>query len=366
MNNYTHYMYRNIATRNMAIRNVVIRNIVIALLITLAPATALHADDAAASVAIKTATVVEKPVAESLSVYGVLNADPDQVLSVSLPHSGLITRVWVRAGQRVNRGDKLIEITASPDAHMQFVQAQSAMEFAEHELQRKQKMRDEQLATQADVDAAQKNLNDAEAALNALRQRGLGTTEDTLRAPVDGIITELNIAQGQRLAADASVLLIAAQDRLIARLGIEPEALPQLHVGTPLTITSAFLPNVNIDSTIREVHAMIDPTTNLVEALAAIPSDKVDHLVLGSRIVGRIHFAPHNALVVPRSAVLNDADGAYVFTINNGQAHRVAVSAGIEAGDELEVSGALNNGDKIVAVGNYELSDGMNVREVTQ
>jgi len=315
------------------------------------------------SVAVKTAVVVEKQIGETLVAYGVIDPDPDQVLSLSLPHAGLINRVWVRLGQRVKSGDKLLEVITAPEARMQYLQAQSAVDFATRKLKRNQRLLEEQLATKAQVDAARKALRDAKASLDALHKRGLNRAEETLLAPMDGIITRLDIAQGQRVQANTTAMLIAAEKRLIARLGVEPEDLSRLSPGTPVTLTSVFVPAIKVESQIREVHAMINPSTHLVEVLAPIPENQIDHLVLGSRILGHIHLPPHQALVVPRSAVLGDEPDTYLFVIDAGKARKKTVQVGLEQGEEIEVIGPVKAGDAIVIQGNYELSDGMAVRE---
>jgi len=317
----------------------------------------------APSVAVKTSPVIAKTLGETLMVYGVLAPDPDQVLSLSLPHAGLINRVWVRLGQRVKSGDKLLEVITAPDARMQYLQAQSAVDFAQQEIERNRRLLKEQLATNAQVNASKKSLRDARAALDALRKRGMDRAEETLRAPMDGIITRLDIAQGQRVQADATAMLIAAEKRLIARLGVEAEDLRFLQPGNPVTLTSVFVPDVKVESRIRDVHAMIDPATHLVEVLAPIPEQQIDHLVLGSRILGRIQLTLHPALVVPRSAVLGDDAATHIYTINNGKARKIKVQTGVEQGNEIEIIGPVKAGDIVVTQGNYQLNDGMAVRE---
>ncbi len=315
------------------------------------------------SVLIKTAPVQQHSVSDSLSAFGVLDPDPDQVLSLSLPHAGLINRVWVRLGQRVNRGDRLLEVVTAPDARMQYLQAQSAVDYARREQQRQQRLLDEQLATKSQVDVAKKNLQDARATLESLRKRGMDRASETLRAPMDGIVTRLDVSQGQRVQADTAAMLIAAEKRLIARLGVEPEDLGGVQPGTVVSITSVFGPDVKVESKVREVHAMIDPATHLVEVLAPIPAKQVDQLVLGSRVLGRIQLASRNVLVVPRSAVLGTAPHTYLYTVVANKAHRVQVVTGTTQGELIEVSGPLQAGDPVVISGNYQLKDGMAVRD---
>jgi len=314
-------------------------------------------------VLIRTAPAVEQTVTKTLTAFGVLEPDPDQVLSLSLPHAGLINRVWVRLGQRVKSGDRLLEVVTAPDALRQYRQAQSAVDYAQREVNRHQRLLHDQLATKAQMDAAKKDLKDARATLEALKKRGMNLAEDTLLAPVDGIVTQLDVSQGQRVQADTTAMLIAAEKRLIARLGVEPEDLGAVTAGTPVTITSVFVPDVKVESAIREVHAMINPDTHLVEVLAPIPEQQIDHLILGSRILGRIQLDSHRALLVPYSAVLGNATGAaHLYVVDNGKARRVPVRTGLLADGRIEVEGGLKAGDLVVVSGNYELSDGAPVR----
>lgn len=324
------------------------------------------ASDVSSSVLVKVHPVQEKSIGEQIIGYGVLEPDPDQLLSISLPHAGLINRVWVRMGQRVKSGDKLLEVITSPESHMQYLQAQANVEFARRELQRYERLLSEQLATRAQVDAAKKNLADAQTTLRAQKQRGLNLKNETIRAPMDGIISQIPITQGQRIQSDSTAMLIAAERHLVARVGIEPEDLSRIHPGLSVNIRSVFVPDIQVLSQIREIHAMINPSTNLVEILAPIPDKNVDHLVLGSRITATIQLPEHTGMVVPRSAILGTPDNQYIYTVINGSAKRIQVKMGISAKNYVEIratDGGIKVGDTVVIEGNYELSDGMSVRE---
>jgi RND family efflux transporter MFP subunit len=341
-----------------------IRKIIVAGAIMLLSATAgFTAQAQESSVLIQESKVVQQPVSETLTVYGQVQADPDAVLTISLPHAGLITRVSVRLGQRVKRGDSLFELATSPAARMEYLQAQSAVDYAQRELNHQQRLFKEQLAVKAQVDAARKALQDAQANLQALEARKQNKTAETVSAPTDGIVTQLAVKQGDRVQADISALAIATGNRLIALLGVEPEDISLLQPGTPVKISSVFVPDYKVESQLREIHAMINPATHLVDALVPIPADKTDHLVLGSRLTAEIRLNAHTGMTVPRSAVLQDQEGCYVFRIVDGKARRVDVTTGLESDQWIEITGGLQQGDAIVRLGNYELTDGMPVRE---
>ena len=315
------------------------------------------------SVLIKTDTVSQQTISETIHVYGTVLPDPDQSISLSLSHGGYITRVWCRLGQRVRKDDKLLELDASPSGRMQFIQAQREVDFVRQELAHQQRLEKEQLATRAQVEAARKVLLDAQTNLATLRKQGLEKTHEILVAPMDGIITQLNITQGQRVQAESTAMLIASEEKLIVRLGVEPEDLKFIQPGLKVTLFSVFEPDYKAITTVREAHAMINPDTHLVDVLAAIPSEQVGHLVLGSKMKALIELTAQNTLVVPRSALLKDEKGDYLFLVSRGKANRVTITRGMDTRNFVEIRGEVQAGNIVVVSGNYELKDGMSVRE---
>ena len=315
------------------------------------------------SVEVRTAMATQQPVSSILTVYGRVRPDPDAVITVSLPHAGLITRVAARLGQRVARGDVLLEVSTAPAAYMEYLQARSTVDYAQRELERQEQMLKTQLATRSQVDAARKALADARSSLQAIEARGANKTAQTLPAPTDGIVTALNVSQGDRVQADTAAVAIANGGRLVAILGVEPEELAGLHTGTPVSIHSVFATDYQADSQLSDIHAMIDPQTGLVDALAPIPQDNVNHLVIGSYLSADLVLNQHTGIVIPRSAVLRDDHGSYVFRVSDNRASRVAVETGTEHDDWIEISRGLKAGESVVISGNYELTDGMAVRK---
>jgi RND family efflux transporter MFP subunit len=315
------------------------------------------------SVLIQQAKVAQQPISESLTVYGLLQPDPDTVQTISLLHDGLITRVAVGPGQRVKDGETLLEVATSPGAHMEYLKARAAVDYARRELEIQQRLLTEQLATNAQVETAQNALQDARAGLQALEAQGQNKAIVKVSAPAPGIITQLRAKQGDRLQAGAALLEMAIGNRLVAVLGVEPEDIRLLKPGTPVKIRSVFAPDYQAESQLREIHAIVNPATRLVDALVPIPADQTDYLVLGSRLIADIQLNAHTGMTVPRSAVLQDEQGTYVFRVVGGKAQRVAVTIGLKNDRWFEITSGLKLDEAVVTVGNYELKDGMPVRE---
>lgn len=315
------------------------------------------------SAAVQTVPAKEQVIHDVLTVYGRVQPDPDAVQTISLSHAGLITRVAVRLGQRVKRGDPLFEMRAAPDAYNQYLQARHAVDYAARELKRQEQLLKEHLATRSQVDTARKTLADARSSLRAMQAQGANKAAQTLTAPTDGIVTALTISRGDRVQADTAALAIAGSDRLIAVLGVEPEDLPGLDVGTPVELHSVFASDTTAASRLSDLHAMINPQTGLVDVLAPIPPEKARRFIIGSYLTADLIRDAHTGIVVPRSAVLRDGQDAYLFSVVQGRARRMAVKTGIERNGWIEILSGLKAGQPVVVSGNYELTDGMAVRE---
>jgi membrane fusion protein (multidrug efflux system) len=112
------------------------------------------------------------------------------------------------------------------------------------------------------------------------------------------------------------------------------------------------------------VHGMVNPQTQLVDVVVRISSGD---LLPGMRVKGEITLATRTGWAVPRSAVLRDGNGDYLYQVRDGVAHRVAITVESDGDRLLGISGSgLDPSLKVVAQGNYELHDGMAVREAAR
>lgn len=320
-----------------------------------------------ATVLVRTQALSRHALKETLQTYGRVEPAPDQVIAVALPRAGIIEHMWVSLGERIEAGQQLLEVATSPNEQMSYDQAKAAVGFAKGKLAREERLFDQHLSTRDRLDAAHQHLEDAQAKLEALRRRGADRKTQVIRAPVAGIVAKVAVTQGDRVQADTGALLLATGRALIVPLGLEPEDARRVSPGMPVLLTSAFQPNLHVEAQVSAVHAMVNPSTRLVDAIVAVPDAATSELVLGSAIEGTITLETKDALAVPRSAVLTDVKGPYLFTVESGRARRIDVSTGLVSGGLVEVSGSgLQAGQSVVILGNYELSDGTAVRESSQ
>lgn len=297
---------------------------------------------------------------ERLRVYGTVVPAPGAVRALTVPFESTIRRVFVSQGQRIAKGYALLELVSSPDGELQLQEAEAAYTTAQHVLHNTQQRVGLKLATKQELLQAQHTLRQAELRLQSLKHRGLGGVQ-TLRAVESGMVYRLGVQRGMLIPAGTPLVETLAPDQVEVALGVEPEDMAHVRVGQAVRLTPVTAPQTPaLSGQVRATTAAVNPATRLFDTFVRLPAATA--LPLGIYVKGEISLASHEALVVPRAAVLPRDDYYVVFTVKDhrAQAHRVQV--GSEDDTRVEVIGSnLTPGNLVVVLGNYELHDGMAV-----
>jgi RND family efflux transporter MFP subunit len=321
------------------------------------------AADVSGQVLITTTTPVSQSFHDTIHAWGSAVGDPHRAAVISLGHGGQVTGADVAAGQTVRRGQALLHIAPDPAARNTYRQAQSALELATGELKRTEQMIAQHLATQSQLAAAHKALDDAQAGLDAQRALGGGSVEEIISAPADGVVTALNVNLGDRFQADAPLLSFTPSHGLIARLGVQPEDGLRLKPGMPVQVQGVYGAGGVLDGQINMVGQAIDAQTHLLPLQVALPPSASVSLVAGAAVRADIETASYTAWALPRDAVLHDDKGDYVFAVDHDHAKRIDITLKHSEGDTVGVQGAVDGKMRIIVLGSYELNDGDAVRE---
>jgi RND family efflux transporter MFP subunit len=314
------------------------------------------------SVLVQLATAEQGSLHPSVGAYGTVAADPAHVTVIALPRDGVISSVSVRPGQVIDVGQAVVAFESAPSAVATYEQAQSAVTLAQQDLARTQELSKQQLATNAQVAAAQRTLADAEAQLRAQKQIGAERQTQILQAPAAGVVIAINVGPGERVAANTAVASIAPRDQLIVNLGLEPEDALQLPVGAEVSLHSPQSARVSFTGKIQSVDALIDPKSRLVNAVATIPQYVAADLILGTVLEGVVQLPAKEGIIVPHSALMTGRNGASIFVTTNGVAHRRDVKVAMETDGLALIADGIMAGEMVVIDGNAGLTDGIHVR----
>ncbi|MBR8167878.1 efflux RND transporter periplasmic adaptor subunit [Burkholderia cenocepacia] len=340
-----------------------------AALALLAPCAGPARADEPVTAAVEAARVQRAPISQQVRAYGIVAASSASVTSVNLPYTARIRKVLVLPGQTVARGAPIVVVQADPAAVLAASQAASALTLARGELSRTRSLYNDGLVTQSQLAAAQKSLDDAQQGQAAQRQMGVHGGDVTIAAPFAGVVSQLAALPGDQVQAGATIAQLAASTGTSSRqanvmLGVDPSAAASIHAGDAVVLhgLSTALAHASPAGQVVVAGASIDPQSQLVNVGASVPLGGTA-FIPGTRVSADIATQTGTWWVVPRSAVLRDAKGAYVFQVTaKHAAQRVDVTVRVESGDRYGVDGPLNAAEPLVVTGNYELQDGMAVR----
>ncbi len=317
------------------------------------------------SVLVKIAAVKQMPVAKTLITYGNISIAPEHIQQITIQNEALVQQIFVTQGQHVSKGDPLLRLSTTASSSLNLENAKIAVNFAQKELDRLEKLRSQYLATNADVQTAKQNLAKSEAALNNLNQQQQNETGKILQSNCNCNIVAINVQPGQVVSPATTLLTYANTNQVQIRLGVEYEDLSNIHVGQKVVITPIYNSTQSYSGSINNITDQIDPKTGLIDII--VPLGNVTGLIPGSMVEGKIFLEPEkNMLAVPRNAVLYENDKPYVFVDINGKAIKRWVTVGDSNGDFIAIKNGVNANESVVIVGNYELKNNMPLRVEAQ
>lgn len=300
-------------------------------------------------------------VRETLVTYGTLEFDPDRTRRVQFVTAGQVAKVLVTAGEAVRDGQVLLQLAPVPSSTLEFQRAQIDVEFAERDLERLQRLREQHLATNEQVQQAEKVLSTARAVLAGL---GGGASEPApVRAPFAGVVEDTPVEAGTVVHSGDTAVLLAPARAVVVRAGFEPEDAAVLAPGLAVRLSPVFASAAAGPARARlaRLHRVVDPRTQLVEALIE-PEAPPTWMVAGTRVkVTVVVRSAADAVRVPRSALLAQGGRRGVYVVRDGRAVWTPLRLGLESEDFVEVTEGLAAGDEVVTTGRTSLTDGMRV-----
>ncbi len=309
-----------------------------------------------------TAVSARGTVEKAIETFGTVEFDPHQTRTVAFLKSGRVQRVMVNPGQAVTKGDPLLSLGPLPSSSPEVEQARVNLHFAQRKLDRARRLLTTHLATNETVQEAEKQVADARAALAALGIDAAAGARN-IEAPFSGVVVKVLVTSGAIVHPGEGALMVAPAGGLVVRAGFEPEDAARLEAGKMVHIAPVFgaQGQAPVDAVLARLHRVADSRTQLVEAL--IEPDRIPSwMIAGVRVkVAVVVRAAHDAIRIPREALITKAGRPGVFVVDQGTAHWRAVDIGIETDRWIQILDGVDEGATVVTTGRTSLSDGMAV-----
>lgn len=317
------------------------------------------------------ATPAREPARVPLTLTGEVKFDERRVAHLAPPAEGIVRRVLVAVGDRVRRGDVLVEIESgeAAQAAAELSEAQSRLALADQAFERSRALREQGIAAEKDLRQAAQDLESARIRLETARVQAsrLGTSvpdpdaHDTgvlrLRAPSDGTVLFLHAVGGEpartgdvmATVGDVATVWVWADlyERDLAKMAPAP---------LPAEVLVRAWPGRVFAGTVDFISPSIDEASRTVKLRVTVPNPD-GRLLAGMFATVRVMLPGEDlALVLPRDAVLEDEGRSFVFVHHHDDFYvRRPVFTGRAWGDRLEITGGLQGDETVVAEGAFLL-----------
>ena len=347
------------------------------------------------TIRLKLAKAEEAMKAPQIQSTGRVVPVPGKRAIVAPPVGGIISAgTFPRVGQRVSKGQLLAALTQTPTAaeaaqiqaattqiqieHSRIdaerrrlaqleIEAQARLEEATHDLGRSQRLYEKKAYSAKALESDQLARDVAAAQLEAIREQlkalqsappalqAPGTAYD-VHAPISGTVVNVNKATGEQVAPGEAILEIVALDTVWVEAPVFERDLGKLAKQGHAVFSTAAYPDKEFRGRLINIGKVIDEQSRAATVIFEVPN-RSEELSIGMQANVRLDSGSQaQVLLIPKEAVLDNEGKKIVYVLISGEEfERRDVVLGDEYGDKVAILSGVEEGERVVTQGAYQL-----------
>jgi len=310
-----------------------------------------------------------------ITAQGALDVPPSNKAVVSSYMSGKIKNIKFIVGDKVRKGQLLVQITDPDYIQLQqdYLKAKDNWEFARKEYERQQQLAAQKVVSQKKLQQAKRQYLNAKANYNALKQQlfllhinpvnvenGKMTATINLYAPISGYISKLFVTEGSAVNENDKIMEIINNDHMHLELRVFEKNIMKVKAGQPIIYTVPGVEKRKYTGYVKLIGREIDPETRSILVHGHL-NEPHPQFIAGMYIEAQIAIGKQSGLAVPASAVIKDGEHSVVLKLvkqdeNDYEFKPVDVQTFEEENGKIRIhSGQIKQGDVILAKGGFFL-----------
>ena len=189
----------------------------------------------------------------------------------------------------------------------------------------------------------------AEMDISTLAKSGRVQRLVPVRAPRDGIVRELNIAEGSFITPDQSLMRIVGFDQVWLMLEVFERDMDRVRMGQSITVHWPLRPDSAVEGEVAYIHPGLDDTDRTFRARVVLPNPDER---LSPGMLGRVRLqgeAMEAVVHVPAEALIRTGDqDRLVVARDEGDYQVREVVAGARVGDRVVIRDGIEAGEPVV------------------
>jgi Cu(I)/Ag(I) efflux system membrane fusion protein len=302
-------------------------------------------------IGVRTAAVGRRPVEIRVRAVGRIVYDETRLSDVSVKFRGWIGRLSANSmGQEVRKGETLFTLY-SPELY-------SAQEEYLVALASQRAAAGTSAPARADylVNAARERLrlwDLRDWLIDQIAEKGSPLEHIPVVSPVSGVVIEKNVVEGAAVEPGMKLFRIAALETVWVEAEVYESELPLVSVGQEAEVVLPYFPDKRFRGDVSFVYPYLDSQTRTGRVRIELANATLE---LRPDMYADVELAIDHGerLVVPAEAVLHAGPRRLVFLdLGEGRLKPQEIEIGVKSGDDYEVLAGLEEGDIVVASGNF-------------
>jgi RND family efflux transporter MFP subunit len=313
--------------------------------------------------------IVKKPLKPFIESIGTLN--PFEEVTISAEVEGVLRSVKVDEGSQVSKGMLLAAIDDSDyglevkRAEAALRQAEATLENTKLEFKRKDALFKEELVTKQQYDDVVTRLSlteaEVERAKASLAIARLKLSKTKITSPLACVVKEKRVSAGDFVKNGTSLLVIIQSNPIKLRFTVPEKDVGRLKMNQEVTLKVDGFPGSEFKGKVNIVFPNVEEKTRTLQVEALVPNNNG---ILKPGLFAKVILytaGERDTIVVPVTALLYEAEKVKVFIIEDDRAKEREVKLGSKYGELMEIIDGVKEGEKIVAIGQQNLSEGAKV-----
>jgi RND family efflux transporter MFP subunit len=214
-----------------------------------------------------------------------------------------------------------------------------------------------------EIMASSKNLTQTEA---DVRIAELDLERASIRAPFPGVVTEIKVSPGERVAVGQELFTLVDLSRLKVKAKVLESEVGKIKPGREVSVTFPAYPGRSFRGVVEAVSPLInaEDKTCAVHIAVANPGEEIKPGMHAEvEIAAEVH---KDRLIVPQEAILVRGGRKLVFVVEGDLAKWRYVETGVENEKVVEILDGVKEGEQVIVEGHFTLAHDARVSVLKQ
>ena len=298
--------------------------------------------------------IIPQLIENAIKITGAILANESVAIRSEI--SGKIERIYFQEGQRVKKGDLLLNIN-DDEIFAQLERLKYTQQLNDDIEYRMRQLLEKEAISREEYEIALTTLNTT---LSDIKEREARLAKYKLYAPFDGVIGLRQISEGSYITPSDLIVNIYSINPIKIEFSIPGKYSALVNKGDSISFTIE-ASKENFKGIIYAVEPRIDPQTRTLPIRAMCKNDQ-EVLIPGQfvNIDYTLSVLP-NALMVPSEAIIPEMNSHKIYAYKNGIVRQQAITIGLRTDQDVQVIAGINPGDTILTTGILQVREGMSV-----